>query len=174
MVELTSDERAKVEAARLTPRPNYFNASASQETPISEDFEAFLILQDPVTLSAAVAWLATAGLLGNLTLDRDAVALEAVVTDQADVSDTLSEIQLTTAAFNAWRAAWNAGKFSDTPEVQLVIRDMLAPAEEVFIQEERLKHLSIVQDRVLARLRQSVDPAQLRELQSWAVPLLSY
>lgn len=173
-VQLDSDERARVEAARLTTRPKYFSASTGTEQTISEDFEAFLILQDAATISATLAWLSAAGLLATQQLDRDAIAFEANVAEQTDTADQLDEVTTTTTAFNAWRTAFRAGKFSDTPEVSLIIRDLQLLAEELFANEARLVHLQRIEQRTNNFLRQSITSAQLREMQSWPTPLLTY
>lgn len=173
-VELDSDERARVEAARLSDRPKYYSAESLQDTTISADFEAFLILQDPATIGATLSWLTTASLLGDLGLDRRALGFEALLVEQSDVSDQLAEIQTSTAAFNLWKEAFRAGKFSDTPEVGLIVRDLQGQAEELFSQEARVTHRQAVANREQDRLRQGISTAQLRELQSWPTPLLSY
>jgi hypothetical protein len=173
-VELSSDERAKVESNRLTDRPSYYNAASASQVQISEDFEAFLILQDPVTLSSTLTVLTTAGLLGTLRLDRDAVAFEALLVDQQDRSDQQSEVATQTSVVNAWRDLFLAGKFSDTPEVGLLIRDVIAQTDETFADEDRLNHLEAVQARVQDRLSQGISSTQLQELLSWPTPLLTY
>lgn len=173
-VELDSDERAKVEAARLTPRPSYYSASLLRETEISEDFEAFLILQDIATISATMTWLTTTGLLASNGLDRNALAYESVVSDQRDTSLQSDELQEKTVAFGAWRTAFQAGKFSDTPEVSLVINDLQVMADELFAYQERMQHRTQVLRRVEARIAQAVDSPRLRQLQSWPTPLLTY
>ena len=174
MAELTNDERAKVEVGRLSPRPKYFNAASAQEVEITADFEAFLILQNPVTIASTLTMLSTTGLLAELRIDRDAVAFEALLVDESDRSDQQDELILTTALFNEWRGAFEAGKFSDTPEVQLIIRDIIAQADETFAAAERLDHLQAVQARAQDRLRQSISSLQLQELLSWPTPLTTY
>lgn len=173
-VELDSDERARVEAARLPVRPNFYNASILQEQAISPDFEAFLILQDAATISATLTWLSASGLLARMALDRNAVAFEALIEDQADTTDQLDEVTDSTTAFTAFRNSFQAGKFSEATEVGLIIRDLQAMADELFATEARLEHLQHVQTRVQSRLSQSISSAQLRELQSWPTPLLTY
>ena len=172
--ELDSDERAKVDAARLPTRPNFYNAATLQEQPISTDFEAFLILQDALTISQTLTWLTAAGLLGRQALDRNAVAFEALIEDQADTTNQLDEVTDLTTAFSAFRQSFQAGKFSDATEVGLILRDLQLPADELFATEGRLLHLQHVQTRIQNRLSQSVSSAQLRELQSWPTPLLTY
>lgn len=173
-VQLSGDERAKVDAARLIPRPQYFSAERLQQTQISEDFEAFILLQDPNTISSTITWLTKAKNVAKLRLDRNSVAFEALVADVSDRKAKQSEVADLTADFNAWRAAFQAGKFSGTEEVGLLIRDAQATAEEIFVQEERLKHLEAIQFRVSDRLRSDLSNAQLQELTSWPTPLLVY
>lgn len=173
-VELTPSEQALVANSRLSPRPRFFNAQALQQTEISADFEAFLILQDPDTVSSTLTWLAQTGSLMEANLKRGAIAFEALVADSEDRAARQSEVSDLTDSFNEWRSAFQAGKFSDVPEVGLIIADMQATAEEVFVLEERMKHLEQVQSRVSDRLRQGVSSAQLQELLSWPVPLLAY
>jgi hypothetical protein len=113
-------------------------------------------------------------MLAEPRLDRDAIAFEALVADQDDTSSKALEVTAMTAAFNEWKKLFFAGKFSDTPEVSLIISDMQAGAEELFVMDERLKHLAQVQLRVQERLHQSVSSEQLQELMSWPTPLLAY
>jgi hypothetical protein len=108
-VQLSSDERAKVEAARLVPRPQYFNADSLQQTQISEDFEAFLVLQDPDTIESTIKWLTKAGEIGKKRLDRNSVAFEALVLDTEDREAKQSEVADLTESFNEWRADFQAG-----------------------------------------------------------------
>jgi len=173
-VELSGDDFAKVQTNRKTPRPTYYDAQSKGNKSISEDFEAFIILQDPITITAALTWLTTAGLLQEPRLDRDAIAFEALVADQDDTSSKALEVMAMTLAFNEWKKLFVAGKFSDTPEVGLMIRDMQAGAEELFVMDERLTHLAQVQLRVQERLHQSVSSEQLQELMSWPTSLLAY
>jgi hypothetical protein len=173
-VQLDSDERARVDAGRLQRRPTYYSAALLKDQTISEDFEAFLILQDPATIAVTMTWLGAAGLLGRQALDRDALAFEALIVDQSDVGNQLDDADEKTAAFTAFRQAFQAGKFSDTPEVSLIIRDLQITADELFALKSRLFHLQHVQTRVQNLLSQSVSPTILRELQSWPTPLLTY
>lgn len=173
-VELDSDERAKVDVRRLTPRPNYYSASLLRETSISEDFEAYLILQDIATISATLTWLTTSGLLATTAIDRNALAFEALLNDQGDTSLQVDEVEDKTSLFEAWRLSFQAGKFSDTPEVSLIINDLQTMADELFAMQERLKHRQQVQQRIESRLSQAISSPQLRQLQSWPTPLLTY
>lgn len=173
-VQLSGDERAKVDAARLIPRPQYFNADRLQQTFISEDFEAFIILQDPDTIQSTINWLTKAGDIAPKRLDRNSVAFEALVSDIDDREAKQNEVADLTASFNEWRADFQAGKFSDTEEVGLLIRDAMATAEEIFVFEERMKHLEAIQFRVNDRIRSDLSNAQLQELLSWPTPLLAY
>jgi hypothetical protein len=173
-VKLDGDEIAKIAQNRKSPRPSYYDAQATQQRQISSDFESFLILQDPITISATLTWLSATAALVQPRLDRDAVAFEALVSDSGDCSDRKSEVLLSTAAFNLWREKFQGGKFSDVPEVGLLIRDAQAPADELFALEDRLSHLEQVQSRVRDGIRQSVSRDQLQEIMSWPTPLLAY
>ena len=173
-VELDSDEAARVNAARLPIRPNYYNASLQAEQAISLDFEAFLILQDPPTIIATLTWLGAAGLLAQTAVDRDSLAFEALVVSQSDTADQLDEVTDSTSLFTTFRNEFQAGKFSEASEVSLVIRDLQATADELFAKRDQLQHRQQVETRVQNNLAQSISPAQLRELQSWPTPLSTY
>jgi len=173
-VELDGDELAKIAQNRRAPRPTYFDASSLQDTQISEDFESFLILQDAITITATLTWLAATAALAELRLDRNAVAFEALIVDSDDRASRKSESEDVVSAFNEWKETFLAGKFSDVPEVGLLIRDMQAMADEIFALDDRLFHLERMQARVRDRIRQGMSTAQLQELQSWPTPLLAY
>lgn len=173
-IELDSDEQARVQAARLPTRPNYYNASLQAEQQISQDFEAFLILQDVATIAATLTWLSTAGLLSRFALDRDSLAFEALVVSQSDTSGQLDEVTTSTGLFETFRDQFRAGKFSEATEVGLLLRDLQVTADELFAKRDQLQHRERVETRVQNNLSQSVSPAQLRELQSWPTPLSTY
>jgi len=173
-IKLTGDELAKIQTNRKSPRPQYYDAQSKHKQAISSDFESFLILQDPLSMTATLTWLGMAGQMGEIRIDRDALAFEALVADQSDNDNKKLEVSLLTTAFNTWKSIFTAGKFSDVTEVSLMIRDMQATAEELFVLEERLNHLTQVQLRVQDRLRQSVSSEQLQELLSWPTPVLAY
>lgn len=174
MVDLSDDELAKVETTRKSQRPTYYDASAQVEKEISADFEAFLILQDPATISATLTMIPLVGLLYTNDLARAGVMMEYLIRDEADRNFQQQEAEGFTNPFNVWRGLFQGGKFSDVSEVGLLIRDIQATAGPVFAAEDRLFHLENVQIFEGTRLRQGVSDAQLRELQSWPTPLLAY
>lgn len=174
-VELTPDERSRVENSRVAPKPQFFNAATGNQQDISEDFESFIILQDKGVLQETIDWIKKSSEIMEGRVSRNAVAFEALVADQDDLSTRKSEIDDLAQAFNDWKASsFLSGKFSEVSEVGLIIADLQAVAEEVFVFQERMKHLENVQFRVTGKLGQDVTTAQLQELSSWPTPLLSY
>ena len=173
-VELTGDELAKIANNRRSPRPEFFDANTGGNISIGEDFESFLILQSAEAITKTLTWLGTAGLLSSSRLDRNAIAFEALVSDIDDRETRQAEVSEVTTDFNEWKALFRAGKFSDVPEVGLIITDMQATGEQLFVLEERNTHLEQIQKRVTDRLRQGISTAQLQQLNSWPTPLLAY
>ncbi len=173
-VDLTPEDRATVEGNRKSPRPQYFSAAQSEQQQISEDFEAFIILQDKAVIEETLQWLGQAGGLMETRVDRNGVTLEAVAADIDDRSTRQSEVDDIVQGFTDWKAAFQAGNFSDVSEVGLIIADAQATAEELFVFQERMKHLEQMHQRITERLRQSVSSAQLNQLLSWPTPLLAY
>jgi hypothetical protein len=199
---LTNEERLKVDlyAARSpTDMPRYFNAGTQAfgqepDQPISREFEAYLILQalkDPEKLSDAMRWFTEAADLQIKRDDRDALLDDAFEKERTDSLKVLQESSERTLRFDRFRDSFEIveveestdsltippGRFTDVPEISLIMRDSQLAMGEIASKQSIAEHL-VVEDAVLVEqqnaretLEDSIggiaDPLIAQELLSW-------
>jgi hypothetical protein len=199
---LTNEERLKVDlyAARSpTDMPRYFNAGTQAfgqepEQPISKEFEAFLILQalkDPNKLSEAMRWFTEAADLQIKRDDRDELLNDAFEKERTDSLRVLQESSERTLRFARFRESFEIveveestdsleippARFTDVPEISLIMRDSQLAMGEIASKQSRAEHLVVEnavldeQQNVRETLEDSVggiaDPLIAQELLSW-------
>jgi hypothetical protein len=174
-VPLTTSERRRVKAGRLADKPTYFNSQSGQNVSISEDFEAFLILQDTPAKQEAVSWTAQALANQDIDLLRDLLLADALAADSSDASSALEEVEAELARFDEFRDRFAPGKFASIGEVQTLITDLQLGLERLVSLKDRLRHLEVydnVQGELL--LSAGLTEGQIKQTGSWIGPLLAY
>jgi len=199
---LSEEERLKVD--RFTSRsstdvPKFFNAGTQAigeepNAPISKEFEAFLILQalkSPGKISNALKWFTEAADLQLKRDDRDELLKDAFEKERTDALKLLQEVQARTQRFSSFRDEFETveiekesassdfptARFTNVPEISLIMRDSQAAMGEISSKRSRAEHL-VVEDAVLdverqtrERLQESVgdiaDAKIAQELLSW-------
>jgi hypothetical protein len=73
-------------------RPKYYNAATQKMTEISDDFEAFLILQGSANNSNTVQWLDQCTDFAIKDLSRDSLAALALKNEIADATNSQYEL----------------------------------------------------------------------------------
>jgi len=181
---ITDEERLKVE--RFTSRsaqdiPKFFNAGTQvvgeePNTPISREFEAFLILQalkSPDKLSNALQWFTEAADLQLKRDDRDELLGDSFEFERTDALKLLQEIQARTERFTKFRDEFEiveveeesdstdfpTARFTNVPEISLIMRDSQAAMGEIASKQSRSEHL-VVEDAVLDVDRQTRETLQ--------------
>jgi hypothetical protein len=176
---LTQEERLRVKvfsSESASGLPKFFNAGTQQigdvpnET-ISREFEAFLILQavqSPEKLSDGMVWFNEAATLQLKRDDRDTLLAEAYSNEKADALAKLQELFARTERFAAFRSSFQAvdvgpevdpleyppSRFSQVPEISLIMRDSQAAMGEVASDQKRAEY-RVVMNEVLDQERVS-------------------
>jgi hypothetical protein len=174
-VPLTTGEKRRVKAGRLAEKPTYFNAQSGQNVSISEDFEAFLILQSKPTKQEAVSWASQALANQDVDLLRDLLLADALAADQNDASAALEEVNAELARFDEFRGRFAPGKFASVGEIQTLLSDLQLGLDRLVNLKDRLRHLEVydgVQSELL--LSAGLTENQVKETGSWIGPLLAY
>ena len=172
---LTTSEQNAVRAKRLKERPTYYSASAGSRLAISQDFETFLILQGSKSLKTAAEWLVKTTKFAEVSKSRTGLAKEFLDNDKADTEDVLDEVNSELKSFTEFRDKFQAGKFSSVGEVSMLIDDMQAMADEMFLIQDRLKHRNILYTYIEERLTNNgMMKDQVAQTTSWLGPLLAY
>mgnify|MGYP003610184117 CR=1 FL=1 len=163
---------------RRSPRPSYFNASTATESPISIEFETFLLTlsnQDKQTLitrlQKCVSGAKTNGPRDNLmrvALDFQAMNAGAVA---QELNVTLQELSDTTTSLVA-----DAG--DDVLEVSLLMADIgKAYGESVFrnrVAQNSVTAASFLQAQIGNGIGSGVSANQKKQISSWIKVIASY
>ena len=174
-IALTTNESRRVKAQRLADKPTYYNAQSGQNSSISDDFEAFLILQSKTAKQEAVSWISQALATQDIDILRDLLLADAITSDQNDASASLQEVERELTRFDEFRSRFTAGKFAGVSEVQSLLSDLQLGLDRLVSQKDRLRHLEVfdnVQNEILLSL--GLTEAQIKETGSWIGPLLAY
>jgi hypothetical protein len=170
---LTQEERLRVSlfaSDRPSDLPKFFNAGTQQlgDVPnesITKEFEAFLILQtiqSPDKLSDAMVWFNEAATLQLNRDDRDTLLEEAYGNEKADALAKVQELSERTRSFATFRESFQAvevgpevdplqfppTRFSQIPEISLIMRDSQAAMGEVSSTQSR-SEFRVVSNEVL-------------------------
>jgi hypothetical protein len=174
-VPLTTSERRRVKAGRLADKPTYLSGDPAQSVTISDDFEAFLILQNKPAKQEAVSWTSQALTNQDIDLLRDLLLADALTADQNDASAALQEVEAELARFDEFRNRFAPGKFASVGEVQLLLSDLQLGLDRLVSLKDRLRHLEVydtVQSTLL--LSAGLTEGQIKQTGSWIGPLLAY
>lgn len=176
-VTLDSGQREIVDIKKKKPsnRPNYYNSGTGANVRISEDFEAFLILQGRQRNQETVNWL---NLALDLTIkdgDRDALAGQAITADVEDAEQAEREMKPLISLFNRFKTTYQLTGFEQVTEAGLLLADMQRPMSEIIGIVNRLKHRKQFGALVLADLKSNgVSQDREKQIRSWFSPLTAY
>jgi len=178
MAVVLDETQAKlVSTKRLKPtqRPKWFNANLGEMTRISEDFEAFLILQGRPRNKETSSWLQKAAGYALQDADRDSLinlAIENEIEDAKAGSDELSPI---VEQFNNFRQRFNMTGFEGVVEAGQMLADLQRPMNEIIIlgakHTHRQQYASILKNSLV---RRGLTANQTKQANSWFESLTSY
>ena len=174
-ISLTVAELKKVEASRRSEKPKYYNATSETEVRISDDFEAFLILQGKGVKNEAKEWLSKTLAMQDVNLLRDALLADALNAELADVNASLDEANNSLTNFNNFRERFSAGKFASVGEVQRILNGSQHGIDDLVNLRDRLSHQKALNGILLTEvLTQGLSEDLIKEIGSWLGPLAAY
>jgi hypothetical protein len=178
MAVLLDDNQASiVSTKRLKPsqRPKYFNASTGALTSISEDFEAFLILQGRPRNKEAVDWLQKAGGYAIQDADRDSLVNLAMENEAADAKAGADELAPVVEQFAAFRQRFNMTGFEGVAEAGQLLADLQRPMNEIITlgsrHGHRLRCARLLKERLAAG---GLTAGRSKQMNSWFESLTAY
>jgi hypothetical protein len=174
---LTADQAKLVETKRRKPaqRPQYYNAELKQKVPITEDFEAFLILLGRDRSSATLKWINQSGEFSGDDADRDALVAAAIDKDTSDADNKYTELQFIVRQFNQFRDKFNMTGFESVGECGLLLADLQLAMGELKTSGDRWNHQVLWDTFMLEWLKnKGLTLDQKHELNSWVSPLTAY
>jgi len=166
-----------VDTKRKAPgqKPTYYSATQAKSVPISDDFEAFLILQGRQRNSDTVKWLEQSTQFAKRDIDRDALASQAIKLDFEDAEASQGEIGPYIRLFQRFRESYNMTGFENVTEAGVLLNDVQKAMSEINHLNSRLKHRKNYATISLTMLsRNGVTPEQTKQINSWFAPLTAY
>lgn len=176
-ITLTESQQVLVNAKKLpeSQRPKYFNAAFGTRVAISDDFEAFLILQGKANNKKAVDWLQQANTYALQDSDRDTLLAAFMDNEVEDAAAAAKELAPITNQFAEFRASFNVDGFEGVTEIGLFLNDVQRPMSEVVNLGARHRHRQ--QFAILSKstiINKGLTKNQLKELNSWFDALTAY
>lgn len=176
-VLLDGSQAALVSTKRLKPaqRPKYFNAASGVMTRISEDFEAFLILQGRPRNKDTVNWLQQASGYALKDADRDSLINALLENELADATAGTKELAPIVEQFDNFRTRYNMTGFEGVVEAGQLLADLQRPMNEIITLGARHKHRQIFAKLLRTRLiNNGLTADQSKQLNSWFESLTTY
>ena len=177
MRRLTNEEAETVRARRREDgeRPTYYNSGSGQDTEISEQFEAFLILLAQGVKTEAVTWI---NAIANLMPDREEwneVLLETIEQQIANARTLNDDVNTTYEGYESFRTNFRIDGFEDIQEVGLFLDDLQVGMGELNERARTTKHLEVLSSILNVRASsEDFSDERLRQLRSWITPLMTY
>lgn len=176
-ITLTESQHVLVSAKKLpeAQKPKYFNAALGTRITISDDFEAFLILQGKANNKKAVDWLQQANTYSLQDSDRDSLLATFMDNEIEDAEAAAKELAPITDQFAEFRSSFNIDGFEGVTEVGLFLNDVQRPMSEVVNLGARQRHrqqFAALSKRGL--INRGLSKNQLKELNSWFDALTAY
>jgi len=176
-VLLDGSQAALVSTKRLKPeqRPKYYNAASGKMTRISEDFEAFLILQGRPRNKETVNWLQQASGFALKDADRDSLINSFLENEIADATSGAKELAPIVEQFDNFRTKYNMTGFEGVVEAGQLLADLQRPMSEITTLGARHKHRQIFANLLRKRLvNGGLTSDQSKQLNSWFESLTTY
>lgn len=178
MAVLLDDNQTNiVSSKRLKPaqRPNWYNAQMSEMTKISEDFEAFLILQGRPLNKETVDWLQKAAGYAIKDADRDSLINSCLENEITDASAASAELSPIVDQFAKFRTRFNLNGFEGVTETGQLLNDLQRPMGEIMALGSRAKHRSQCAKLLKTSIiNNGLTSQQSKQLNSWFEPLTTY
>jgi len=174
-ISLSPSENQQVEAKRKSVKPFWYNANSGQWTPISDDFEAFLILTPISKKKSAVDWLNTLSFGLNSNTARTIVAQDFLARELSDITLQLEGLNALLTPYSSFRSDFVSGtRFLGVSEVASVLEDSRLGIDRIIELRTDLKHRSTINTAVQTReTAEGVTETRKTQAKSWAIPLLT-
>ena len=176
-VLLDATQVALVSTKRLPPtqRPKYFNAVIGAMTTISEEFEAFLILQGRPRNKEVVDWLQKASSYAIQDTDRDSLINAAIANEAEDAKAGAAELSPIIDQFNGFRQRFNMTGFESVAESGQLLADLQRPMNEIITLGARHTHRQVYAKLLRESLvNNGLTANQAKQINSWFESLTTY
>ena len=179
-IEFTQEETDLITKNRkpFAERPNFFNSETLEQQKISEDFEAYLILQKKEDKQKTLQWIRRTIDITIDSADRDTLLAEYLATRKSDASNRQTELDDETQRFADYREALAADgdrRFDTVVELNILTATLQKPIDQLVIQRDAAFHeqnfITILEQNLEA---EKSDENTKRELDSWQTVISAY
>lgn len=179
-IEFTAEEARLITENRKTfnERPNYYNSQNQTEQKITEDFEAYLILQKKADKQKTLQWIRRTIEITVDTADRDSLLAEYLTIRKEDASARQAELDEESKKFSEFREDISASgdrRFDGLVELNLLTATLQKPIDQIVIQRDSAFHeqnlITILERKLKA---EKSDDETKKELDSWQVVISAY
>ena len=174
---LTKEEQTKVDSKKKkeSDLPKVYSKVTQTSTPISRDFEAFLILEDFSFKDKITDKLKAVLFVDKDTLEKELFD-EALENEVSENDEIVAECTSKVSSVNELRVQIQSSKFSDVTEISRVFSDVTASSNKVELTNRianfRANYLSLLKHS--AFVPSNLDEAQEKQTESWLNPLTAY
>jgi hypothetical protein len=174
-VNLDQGQFNTVSGKRKKDRPKYYNAGSHKKQTISEDFEAYLILQGRDQNKRTIEWLREAGNYSIADSDRDSLLDQFMTAEENDALHGEVELLPLSRLFTRFKSQFLLTGFEGVSEVGQLLADLQRPMLETQAIINKHKHRQVYSNLCHGVLRANgVDTERKKQLDSWYVPLTFY
>ncbi len=169
----STDQAQKVATSRKTTRPSYFDATLGQDTEISMDMEAALILIPNEARQEARQRIDHQTEQTDRTRKRDAVLGAALQVDFDNASAQIHELENKVTSLQNFTDKF--AKFASVGEIGTLLRDTQLGIDEFIMRADRAKNRQVMASLLRDRVRQNGISEELdQERKSWTRVLTEY
>lgn len=175
-ISLTEDELSKVNSAKKSEDdlPKTYNKVSGTSSPISRDFEAFLILED-LSFKDKVSDKIKS-VTANTSTDRDKDLFDECLENELDeVKEQVAQCASQVGSLNDLKISLQETKYTGISEISSCLSDVLSTSNRVEMINRLMKfkfnYLNILKERFSP---ESMDEQQIKQTQSWLNPLTAY
>lgn len=156
-------------------KPQWYNGALSKKQTISDDFEAYLILQGRDQNKRTLEWLREASNYSIFDSDRDSLLDTFMTNEEKDAENAAFELFPLGDKFNRFKKKFLVAGFESVSEIGQILSDLQRPMLETMYIINKHKHrqifCKIAHDKLAAR---GLTNDQKKQLDSWFVPLSAY
>jgi len=171
---LSSAESAKVESKRKSSKPEVYDPNGTSATPISNNFESWLILSSPGVKGQLLAWIKQ---LLQQDVEKDYQDLLKETLDKEESSLTAQQDALTPqiTAYTDWKSSAGVRGWEDVAEIAWMLQE-LQTGFTAYQQQDALAHRQALRRAVAARHVASADSTANKKarLGAWVSALNTY
>lgn len=169
----STDQAQKVQTARKTNRPTYFDATLGKDVEISSDMEAALILIPASARQEARQRIDEQTQQTDRAKKRDAVLTAALKIDFDNASAQIKELEDKVTSLQGFNAKF--ATYASVAEIGTLLRDAALGMDELVMAADRAKHRQVCASILTDKVQQGgITEALDNERKSWTRVLSSY